>query len=111
MQVDNYDFSKIENLPDYNKRVNLIKSWQGQIGRCQKKGEKDPYFFELAESWQKKIDLCLAGAPLEECQGKVKVKGRKPFTKKQRLRYMKEKKQAKHEEYLRQQKERMQKNG
>lgn len=86
------DFSVIEHLPDYQKRVNLIKAWNGQIERCLKKESKDPYFGFLAKEWQKKIDKCLAGEPLESCQGKVKVKGKKPFTKKQRVAYKKAKK-------------------
>lgn len=90
-----YDFSLIENLPDYEKRVNLIKSWAGQISRCQKKKEKDPYFGSLSLEWQKKIDMCLAGEPLSKCQGKVKVAGKKPFTKKQRLAYKEQKKKEK----------------
>lgn len=92
--MDDYDFSKIEGLPDYQKRVNLVKSWHGQIVRCEKKNEKDPYYHLLALEWRKKIDKCLSGAPLSECQGKVVVKGKKPFTKKQRLKYKEEKKKA-----------------
>lgn len=68
---------KIRNLSDYEKRVALIQSWQGQINYCRKKKVKDPYFELLEQEWQKKIDLCLAGVPLNECQGKVKVKGLK----------------------------------
>lgn len=84
---------RIKHLPDYEKRVALIKSWQGQINRCLKKKEKDPYFGFLAEEWQKKIDKCLAGLPLSEVQGKVKVKGKRPFTKKERVAYKKMKKE------------------
>lgn len=103
--MDNeYDFNKIKNLPDYNKRVNLIKSWAGQINRCLKKNSKDPYFGQLALEWQKKIDKCLNGDPLGECQGKVKVNGKKPFTKKQRLAYKAEQKKKRHEEFLANQK-------
>lgn len=103
--MDNeYDFSKIANLPDFAKRVALVKSWAGQINRCLKKDAKDPYFGELAVEWQRKIDKCLNGDPLSECQGKVKVKGRKPFTKKQRLAYKAEQKRKRHEEFLANQK-------
>lgn len=101
---NNYDVSKIQNLPDYNKRINLIKSWEGQIKRCFKKEAKDPYYGLLAAEWQKKIDKCLEGLPLNEVQGKVKVKGKKPFTKKQRVAYKKEQKQKRHEEILQQHK-------
>lgn len=87
-----YNYEQIKNLSDYEKRVALIQSWQGQINYCQKKKAKDPYFEFLAQEWQKKIDLCLAGAPLSECQGEVKVKGKKPMTKKQRIAYKKEQK-------------------
>lgn len=86
------DFDKIKNLPDYEKRVNLIKSWEGQRLRCLKKEAKDPYFGELAKEWQKKINRCLSSEPLSQVQGKVKVKGKKPFTKKQRVAYKKQKK-------------------
>lgn len=85
-----YDYSKIIGLPDFDKRVSLISSWKGQIAYCHKKKVKDPYFGLLALEWQKKIDKCLEGLPLAECQGKVAVKGKKPFTKKQRLAYKKE---------------------
>lgn len=88
---------KIKSLSDYEKRVALIQSWQGQIDYCQKKKVKDPYFELLAQEWQKKIDLCLSGAPLSECQGKVKVKDKKPMTKKQRVAYKKEQKIRKKE--------------
>lgn len=107
MELD-YDFSKIENLPDYEKRINLIKSWQGQVNKCLRKEVKDPYFGLLAKEWQKKIDGCLEGKPLEEVQGKVKVKGHKPFTKKQRVKYKKEQKAKRHQEYLAAQKKRKQ---
>lgn len=100
MEHTELDFSTIEHLDDYEKRVNLIKSWNGQINRCQKKGLKDPYYFSLAEEWQKKIDKCLAGLPLKEVQGKVKVKGKKPMTKKQRVAYKKEQKRKRHEALL-----------
>lgn len=71
------DYSKIENLPDFDKRVNLIKSWAGQVDKCMRKGKKDPYYYDLAAEWQKKINKCLAGLPLSEVQGKVKVRNGK----------------------------------
>lgn len=100
------EFKCIAHLPDYDKRVQLIKSWRGQVNKCKRKTVKDPYYGELALEWQKKVDRALAGEPLNEVQGKVKVKGKKPMTKKQRVKYKKEQKAKRHEEYLAAQKKR-----
>lgn len=100
MLANKIDFSVIEHLSDYEKRVALIKSWNGQVNKCRRKAVKDPYYDRLADEWQKKIDGCLAGLPLSEVQGKVKVRDGKPMTGKQRIKYKKEQKRKKHEELL-----------
>lgn len=82
----------IRELPDYDKREQLVKSYLGQINylvakaipRSEHRIEtnrrvKRPqdkcieHYQNLAKGWEDKIDLCLAGAPLSEVKGKVKT--------------------------------------
>lgn len=89
----NLDFSKIKDLPDYQERVSLAKSWAGQVDKCKRKQNlQDPYYGALALAWEEKIAKILSGVPLSECKGKVKVKGQKPMTKKQRIAWKQENK-------------------
>lgn len=90
--IDEFDMSNIANLPDYQERLQLIKSYLGQwnylvakaIPRSERRIEtnrrvKRPqdkcieHYQNLAQGWMDKINLCLAGAPLNEVKGKVKV--------------------------------------
>lgn len=87
------NFDKIRNLPDFQERVNLCKSWVGQAEKCQRKGHlQDEYYFALGQAWMEKVNKLLEGYPLEECKGKIKVKGAKPMSKKQRVAWKKENK-------------------
>lgn len=83
------DFKKIENLPDYEKRVNLVKSYLGQWNYCickrveqnikrrdtHRRVKRDPdlmiqHAYDLADAWQERIDRVLSGEPLENFVGK-----------------------------------------
>lgn len=103
VKIDEYDFSKIKDLPDYEKRVQLIKSWLGQrnfciakaIPRAQRRIDTNrrvkrnqtlciEHWAELAKTWENKIQLCLEGYPLEEIKGKLKTKTSMPPSKRKK---------------------------
>lgn len=90
--IDSYDLSKIRGLPDENERIGLIKSWLGQRNWCIAKAiprserriathrrvkrdqhELIKHYNELAVAWEDKIARCLAGEPLEDIKGKIKI--------------------------------------
>lgn len=79
---------ELKQFNDYDKRHSLFLSWLGQADRCIRKGNlQDPYYHALFKEWIKKVEMLLDGRPLEECKGKVKVKGKKPMKKKQKLKW------------------------
>lgn len=79
---------KLKKYPDYLKRRSLFLSWIGQADKCIRKGYlQDEYYHALFKEWCNKAEKLLEGLPLEECKGKVKVKGQKPMMKKQRLKW------------------------
>lgn len=79
---------ELEQFSDYTKRRALFLSWTGQADKCIRKGFlQDDYYHALFLEWCKKAEKLLEGVPLEECKGKVKVKGQKPRQKKQRLKW------------------------
>lgn len=85
---------ELNKYEDGDKRLNLFRSWIGQADKCIRKGNlQDPYYFSLCEQWLSKCEKLLEGAPIEECKGKVKVKGQKAMPKKQRLKWKAEHKQ------------------
>lgn len=79
---------ELKEYPDYLKRRSLFLSWIGQADKCIRKGYlQDGYYHSLFKEWCVKAEKLLDGLPLEECKGKVKVKGQKPMAKKQRLKW------------------------
>lgn len=104
--IDNYDLDPIKDLPDYEERVQLLKSYIGQrtylcakaIPRAVKRIEtnrrvKRPqdkcieHYQNLDKAWEEKIQLILQGAPLEEVKGKLKVPTSMPASTKHSARY------------------------
>lgn len=84
---------ELEKFPDYSKRKSLFLSWLGQANKCIRKGYlQDRYYHALFWKWVKKAEMLLNGFPLDECKGKVKVKGKHPISKKQRVAWKKERK-------------------
>lgn len=92
--IDDYDLTPIKDLPDYEARVQLLKSYIGQksainakfIPRAQRRIDtnrrvKRPqdkcieHWKALSAGWEKKIQMVLAGAPLDEVKGKVDTNG------------------------------------
>lgn len=85
---------ELAQYPDYEKRRSLFLSWIGQADKCLRKGNlQDSYYFSLGKEWLAKCEKLLEGKPIEECKGKVKVKGAKPLPKKQRIKWKAERKQ------------------
>lgn len=85
--------NELEQFPDYLKRRSLFLSWLGQADKCIRKGYlQDDYYHSLFWGWIGKAEKLLEGVPIEECKGKVKIKGKKPMTKKQRLKWKAENK-------------------
>lgn len=81
--ISEYDFSKIVDFPDSDKRIQLVKSWLGQRNKCIRKSwtkskfkseQYKKHFVNLAYAWEDKIIRCLNGESLSTVQGKVKVK-------------------------------------
>lgn len=84
---------ELQKCADCDKRVSLFKSWLGQADKCIRKGNlQDPYYFSLCDLWLNKCELLLDGEPIEKAKGKVKVKGAKPMSKKQRIAWKQDKK-------------------
>lgn len=80
--------NELKQFSDYLQRRSLFLSWLGQTDKCIRKScLQDPYYAALGEEWLNKAKGLLDGLPLEECKGKVKVKGAKPMVKKQRLKW------------------------
>lgn len=92
--IDDYDLTPIENLDDYEERIRLLKSYIGQrtfinaksIPRAQRRIDtnrrvKRPqdkcieHWKALDAGWEKKIQMVLAGIPLDEVKGKVDTGG------------------------------------
>lgn len=79
---------ELKKFDDYLQRRSLFLSWTGQADKCIRKGNlQDPYYHALFLEWIKKAEMLLDGKPLKDCKGKVKVKGKKPMVKKQRLKW------------------------
>lgn len=79
---------ELEKFDDGVKRRSLFLSWLGQADKCIRKGFlQDFYYHSLFWEWMKKAEMLLDGVPVEQCKGKVKVKGQKPMVKKQRLKW------------------------
>lgn len=96
----------IQNLPDYDERLNLIKSWLGQfnfinakaVPRAQRRIDTNrrvkrdqakciEHWENLAKGWEDKIERCLAGEPLDQVKGKVKVETSMPPSMRHSKRY------------------------
>lgn len=89
---------ELEKFSDYTQRRSLFLSWLGQADKCLRKGYlQDEYYHALFWEWIKKAEKLLDGVPLEECKGKVIVKGKKPMEKKQRIKW-----KAEHKKEIRQ---------
>lgn len=85
---------ELRKYPDYEKRLGLFRSWLGQADKCQRKSKlQDPYYEALGLQWLAKCEKLLEGVPVEEVKGKVRVVGKKPMSKKQRLAWKAEHKQ------------------
>lgn len=85
---------ELKKYPDADIRLNLLLSWAGQADKCIRKSKlQDPYYLDLAEAWLAKCEKLLEGVPVEEVKGKVRVAGKKPMSKKQRIAWKTEHKQ------------------
>lgn len=92
--LEDYDLEPIKDLPDYEERVQLLKSYIGQrtylcakaIPRAARRIEtnrrvKRPqdqcieHYKALDAGWEKKIQMVLAGLPLDLVKGKVDTGG------------------------------------
>lgn len=92
--IEDYDLTSIADLSDYEERVQLLKSYIGQrtfinakaIPRAQRRIDtnrrvKRPqdkcieHWKVLDAGWEKKIQMVLAGVPLEHVKGKVETNG------------------------------------
>lgn len=106
---------ELKQFDDYNQRRSLFLSWVGQADKCLRKGFlQDRYYHALFWEWLGKAQKLLDGLPLEECKGKVKVKGQKPMVKKQRVKWKAEHKaeiRAYRNEVQRKNEERQRQNG
>lgn len=86
--------AELEQYPDHMERKNLFRSWIGQADKCLRKGYlQDDYYHALMLAWLDKCEMLLEGKPLEECKGKIKIKGQKPRSKKQRIAWKAERKE------------------
>lgn len=80
--------AELTKYPDYEKRRSLFLSWLGQADKCIRKGFlQDEYYHALFWEWIKKAEKLVNGEPLEACKGKIRIKGKKPMQKKQRLKW------------------------
>lgn len=104
--IEDYDFSKIKDRSDYPERLQLIRSWLGQLNFCvckaapraqkridtNRRVKRDQHlclnhWCNLALAWEDKINRCLEGEPLETIKGKVKVETSMPPSMKHSARY------------------------
>lgn len=87
--IDDYDTGRIEGLPDYERRINLVKGYLGQVNYINAKRipreerrrdthrrtKRDPqlsinHFEAVCAAWEERIERVLRGDPLEDFVGK-----------------------------------------